>query len=69
MKRKRTRKEPYAFRIASSDRSRLETVADNLGLSRSEIMRRSIRMGLPLLAAASLPGSEETAPGGNDVQV
>ena len=50
---------PVVVRLSESDRSRIDVVAKGLGLTRSEILRRSLRIALPILAEVSLPGTTE----------
>jgi hypothetical protein len=45
------------FYVEESDRRKLEAICERLGLSRSEISRRALRLGLDRLQRATLPGS------------
>jgi len=55
MKTKPTR--PLVFRIGEQDLGRVDNLVVRLGLNRSEILRRSIRVAFPILSEVLLPGS------------
>jgi hypothetical protein len=57
---KRTRRH-LSFEIPPNDRKKVEDTADRLGLSVSEIIRRSLRVGLKKFERVNLPGSIEEA--------
>ena len=55
---KRSPDEVIAFRASREDREAIRQVSDRLGLNQSEVSRRAVRLGLPILDAKStLPGS------------
>ena len=47
----------HLTRVSDEDHRDIEDAAGKLGLSSSEIMRRSLRIALPILKNLSLPGS------------
>lgn len=44
-------------RFTEEDRAEINAIAARLGLTRSEITRRSLRIALPILRDLNLPGS------------
>jgi hypothetical protein len=47
----------HFVRLSEADHRDVEETADKLGLSSSEITRRSLRIALPILKDLTLPGS------------
>ena len=57
MKRAKQLTKVQLIRLSESDYRSIEDAADKLGLSSSEITRRSIRIALPILRDLNLPGT------------
>jgi hypothetical protein len=51
-------REHLSVEIEATDRKRLETVAERLSLTKSEIVRRALRLGLMRFEKVRLPGGE-----------
>lgn len=44
------------FRLSQREREEVEVVSRKLGVSRSELFRRSVRLALPILKSVQMPG-------------
>jgi len=51
-------KKLFTVRVTGDDKQVLRSVADRLALSKSEIGRRALRIGLETLSRTNLPGSK-----------
>ncbi len=55
MQQKKT--QPIIFLVSASEFSAIEQVVRSSGLCRSEVLRRALRVALPILAQVSFPGA------------
>lgn len=51
---------PIIFLVPSQEKERLEEIAKQLSLSLSELAKRSVRAGLPVIRAVQYPGIQPT---------